>query len=69
MKLLMENHEFCQAMMSLGENLDADAETLQQAKKAICQLYNSASSSNTNKVRCDKWNKQTLDITKLPMPR
>ena len=53
-------------MKSLGENFDPDAETLKQAEKAICHLYNSAQCSNTNEVCSDKWNRKTTDITKLP---
>jgi hypothetical protein len=65
-RLLLENDEFCQAMKSLGEKFDPDAETVKQAEKAICHLYNSAQFSNTNKIRSDKWNRRTTDITKLP---
>ena len=66
LKLLMENNELCQALTSLGENFDMDANTLKQAEKAICHLYNSVQCSNTKEVHRDKWNRQTTEITKLP---
>ena len=66
MKLLVDNDEYCQAMQTLGENFEPDAETLTQTEKAICHMYHSAQCSNTNDVRSQKWNRQTTDITKLP---
>ena len=66
MKLLVDNDEYCQAMQTLGENFEPDAETLTQTEKAICHTYHSAQCSNTNDVRSQKWNRQTTDITKLP---
>ena len=43
-----------------------NANTLQQAERAICILYSGTQYTSTNDVRNSKWNRTTKDITKLP---
>ena len=62
---LMENEEFCTAMKGLGDSFEPDNQTL-KAERSVFQLYNFGQFTNTNQVRCAKWNRQTTDVTKLP---
>ena len=66
MKLLLENSDFLEAMCSLGSEFVPTENTLQQAERSICIMYNSTQYISTNDVRNSKWNRSAKNITKLP---